>query len=119
MTVDQNGRDTRFPDAGPNAALAGSKGTTVKPPVSHGTVGWGQPGTTSRATPPLPRANNELVTGLPFKDSHVPTGVVGGTSTPGTTDYREQAGTGVLVATPRGSTMETARAAARRKAVQK
>jgi hypothetical protein len=113
MAVDQNGRDTRHPDAGPDAALAGSKGTTVKPPVPTGTVNWGQPGTTTRNIPSLPKANNELVTGLPFDNSHVPMGVVGGdTSTPTTTPS-------IVAGTSGVTSLEAARAAARRKAVSK
>jgi hypothetical protein len=105
MGVDVNGRDTRFPDAGPDAGTGYPTGT-VKTDPAPGQFLPGFKKIVDRATPALPAANTEIVSGLPFVDSHVPMG-------PDTTHTT----TGVAV--DGGSALEAARAAARRKAAHK
>jgi hypothetical protein len=105
MGVDVNGRDTRFPDAGPDAGTGYPTGT-VKTDPAPGQFLPGFKKIETGAVPALPLANTEIVSGLPFVDSHVPKG-------PGDTHTT----TGVAVSG--GSALDTARAAARQKGTHK
>jgi hypothetical protein len=74
MGVDQNGRDTRYPDSGPDVGTGyptGTVGTDQFYPDFKKAVSTAAGLSESAA---LEASNTEKVTGLPFHDSHVPMG---------------------------------------------